>query len=264
MPDGLYLTVLAEIEQSVESGVCRDAPGVGVCGPECAELLSLYFFHGIRVGVIHPFRGVEKPVHAVAYARSEVYVLEEREVRQTDLEIVGHSVLELVQKSRLVELGSLEIHLVLYRGAVAERKLFVKLFLADPVFSFERVEPAHGKGEVRQGERIRTVYGVLAVQGIDGQVHLSVPVLRVRNGRRYLILKGFRHRCGVVPAVGRAGEIHGRAERCPWSRLRILRVAPSDTEIGHLREIGTPFFTGLVIGIREGEVSRTLVVDLVP
>ena len=43
------------------------------------------------------------PVHTVTDARSDVYVFEQGEIRQTDLEIVGHTVLHLVPESRLSE-----------------------------------------------------------------------------------------------------------------------------------------------------------------
>ena len=128
MPYGLDLPVLSEIEKTVEARAGGDASGIRMRGSEFAELVAFDFFYFIRVGIVYLFRSPEKPVHAVADARSEVYVLEQGEIRQTDAETVGHSVLELVQKSRLVEFGCLEIYLVLQRGVVAERKFFIKSF----------------------------------------------------------------------------------------------------------------------------------------
>ena len=121
-------------------------------GSECAERLAFYIFYLASVRVICLLGLSEEPVHSIADARSDVYVLEEREVRKSDLEVVCHAVLELVPESRLVELGSLEVDLVLQGGVVTEGELLVKTLLSDSVLSLERIESAHGEGYVRQCE----------------------------------------------------------------------------------------------------------------
>ena len=125
------------------------------------------------------------PIHSVTDARSDIYILEEREIRQSNLEIVSHSVLELVRKSRLPEFLCLEVYLVLERRAITYREFFVKLFLSDTILFLERIYPAHGKRDVRERERIVTerVARILAVEGVHREVELSVPVLGKRYGR---------------------------------------------------------------------------------
>ena len=67
---------------------------------------------------------------------------------------MSHTVLELVPESRFVELGSLEVDLVLQCRVVSEREFLVKSFLADSVLSFERIESADGECYVRKCERV--------------------------------------------------------------------------------------------------------------
>ena len=104
MPDCLYFTVLAEIEQTIEARAHGYASGICVGGTECAEHLALHVFHPSCLLIVYLVRGVEEPVHSVAYARGDVDVFEQGEVRQSNLEVVRHSVLHLVPESRLVEL----------------------------------------------------------------------------------------------------------------------------------------------------------------
>ena len=112
--DCLQTLVLAEIEQSIEPCTHRNATGIGLANTKCSELFA--DFSGRHTGSRHKFslvvvfrfnelelRRTEMPVHSVTYARSDVYVFEQGEIRQTDLEIVGHTVLHLVPESRLSE-----------------------------------------------------------------------------------------------------------------------------------------------------------------
>ena len=104
MPYGLKFPVLSEVEESVQTRTHGYASGVIVGGSESAEHLSFYVLYAACVGVVF-FLGVpEEPVHAVAYTRGDVDVFEKSEVRQSDLEIMGHTVLELVPEARFVEL----------------------------------------------------------------------------------------------------------------------------------------------------------------
>ena len=212
MPYRLDFPVPAEIEHTVKSGIHRQASGIVMGGAESAELAAFTFFHTVCLRVVIPFRLVEKPVHSVCNARSHIDILEQGKIRKAYLEIMRHTVLELVPETGLVEFGGLEIYLVLKSRAVSERELFIELFLADPVFPFERIEPAHGKCKVRQCEGIGAVSRVLAVQSIDRQVHFAVPVFRIGYRRRNLVLQGLGHGSGVVLVVGRAGEIDRCAE----------------------------------------------------
>ena len=173
--------MLSELEETIDTGTHGYTSGISMRSSEMAECATLYIFHLSCLRVIFLLVFPEIPVHSVLNARSHIDVLECREVRQTDLEIVGHSVLELIPESRLVELRCLEIYPVLESGVITERELLVELLLADPVLSLERVEAVYRECHVRQGERVRAVLRVLIVQGIDGQVHLSIPVLRVRD-----------------------------------------------------------------------------------
>ena len=51
-----------------------------------------------------------------------------------------HTVLELVQKAVLHELGRLELHLVLQSRRIAERESLIELFLAYTILSLERIK----------------------------------------------------------------------------------------------------------------------------
>ena len=152
MPDGLYLVGLSEIEHTVEPGAHGEASGVCLRNAEVAELSTGLCLHlvGLRIELI--FGLAEEPVHSVADARSEIQVFRNGEIRQSDLEIMGHSVLEPVQEARLLEVGNLERHLVLEGGAVSEGELLVEFLLADSVLSLERIEPRHRECQVRQCE----------------------------------------------------------------------------------------------------------------
>ena len=96
---------------------------------------------------------------------------------------MGHTVLELIQKSLLSEFTCLETDFVLKCGVVTEGNLFPRFFLAHTVLLLERVEGAYGKGHVRQCEGIGTVPGVLVVQSIDREVHLSSEIAGIGDGR---------------------------------------------------------------------------------
>ena len=77
----------------------------------------------------------------------------------------------------------------------------------------EGVETRNREGDVGERERIAGVPGVLVVQGVHAKVHLAVPVVGIGDGGTDLVLLGVRDAAGVVAAVGRAGEVHGSAER---------------------------------------------------
>ena len=46
---------------------------------------------------------VEEPVHSIGHGRSHVDILEQGEIRKTDLEIVRHTVVELFGKAWLTQ-----------------------------------------------------------------------------------------------------------------------------------------------------------------
>ena len=113
VPDCLHFPVFAVVEYSVKSRADRQTSRIVVRGPEMVEHLSLDILHLAGLLVVNLFGLPEEPVHSVGEARGDVYVLEQREVGKTDLEIVGHTVAHLVPESRLVELRSLEVYAVL-------------------------------------------------------------------------------------------------------------------------------------------------------
>ena len=110
---GLEFTVLAEVEDTVESRTHGYASGVVVCGSEFSEHLSLDVFNSARIRIIFFGSLPEEPVHSVTDARGDVDIFEQGEIRQSDLEIMGHTVLEFVPETWFVEFGSLEIDPVL-------------------------------------------------------------------------------------------------------------------------------------------------------
>ena len=85
-----------------------------------------------------------------------------------------HAVLEPVQEALLPELRGLEVDLVLKRCIVSKGYLLVRLFLTHADLFLERIERAHRERHIRQGKGVRTVPGVLAMQGVDGKVDLTV------------------------------------------------------------------------------------------
>ena len=120
MSDGLQLAVFSEVEETIDTCTHRDASGVVMGRSEMSESLALDFFDHSGLRVIFLLDLSEIPVHSVLDTRCDVYVLEGCEVRKTDLEGVGHTVLELVPESRLVELGCLEVDPVLECSVVTE------------------------------------------------------------------------------------------------------------------------------------------------
>ena len=132
--------MFTEVHDTVQSGTHGDATRVVVCGSKCTEHLSFHVFNLAGFGIVHLFRIAEEPVHAIRYARRDIDIFEEREVWKTDLEVVVHTVLELVPESWLVELGCLEADSVLKRGVVTEGELLIPFLLTDSDFLFERVE----------------------------------------------------------------------------------------------------------------------------
>ena len=177
MPDGLHPAGPSEIEHTIQSRAHRQAARIIMGHADRAELLAPDLFHLSCFFIVHEFRFPKEHVHTVGNGWRHLEVFEQGEVRQADLEVVGHAVLEPVRKAVLHEFGSLETDLVLQGGVIGERYLLVDAFLADPVLDLERIEPRDGKRNVRQCEGIGTVPGVLAVQGVDREVDLSAPVL---------------------------------------------------------------------------------------
>ena len=141
---------LAEIEHTVKPRTHRKASGIILAYAECAELTAVMGFHTVCFGVEFIIGTAEIPVLAVTYARSEVQVLREGEIRQTYLEIMSHTILKLVQKAVFHELRGLEIDPVLKRGAISQREFFVEFLLAHTVLSLERIKPCHRESKVRQ------------------------------------------------------------------------------------------------------------------
>ena len=70
---------------------------------------------------------------------------QESEVRKSYLEIMRHSVLELIPEFRTVEIEftCLEVDSVLKCCVVTEREFLIETFLADSVLPLERVESVH-------------------------------------------------------------------------------------------------------------------------
>ena len=152
MSDSLKFTMLSKIEYTIQTRTHGYTSGVVMSSSECAEHLSFDVFNLSRVRVIFLLSIPEEPVHTITYARCDVYVFEEREVRKTDLEIVGHTILELVPEAWLVELGGFEIDPVLQRCVISEGEFLIPLLLADPVLAFERVESADRECHIRKCE----------------------------------------------------------------------------------------------------------------
>ena len=144
--------VPAKIEHSIDTGAHRHGAGIIVRRPERTELLSHLCLHAVCLRIKICLALPEEPVHAVAYVRSHIQILEQCEIRKLDGEVVRHSVLELVHEPRLAELGSLEVDLVLDGGVVAKRELLVETLLPDPVLDLERIECRDGERDVRKGE----------------------------------------------------------------------------------------------------------------
>ena len=181
MTDCLDLVRAAEIEHTVQAGAHGKASGICLGDSECAELPAVLSLHLVGFRIEHIIRLAEEPVLAIADARGEIQVLGKREVRKPDLEIVCHSVLELVQEALFHELGRLEINLVLECCAVAEGEFLVEFLFADAVFLLERIESADAEVDIRECEHIGTVLSVLAVVHTDCEVEFSVPVASIRD-----------------------------------------------------------------------------------
>ncbi len=130
------------------------ASGVVVRSSESAEGLALYILHAPGVRIVFLVGPAEKPVHSVVYRRRDIDIFEQGEIGQSNLEIMAHAVLELVQEARLVELRSLEAYLVLQGSIVAEREFLIEFLLADPVLLLERIKPADRECYVRKCEGI--------------------------------------------------------------------------------------------------------------
>ena len=113
MSDRLDLPMSSEIEHTIETRAHGYASGICLGDANGAECLAFNRFNLTKFGIIFFFGLAEEPVHAVLYTRCDVDILEGCEVRQANLEIMGHSVLELVEKSRLSEFGCLEVDSVL-------------------------------------------------------------------------------------------------------------------------------------------------------
>ena len=154
MPYGLKLSVHSEVEKTVYAGTHGYASGIVMRGPECAEHLTFYIFDLTGIRIVDFLCISEEPVHSVSHTWRQIDVFEQCEVWQADLKIMGHTILELVPESGLVEFGSLEIDSVLKRGVISKRELLIPLFLADSVLQFERIEAGYRKCDVRKSERI--------------------------------------------------------------------------------------------------------------
>ena len=154
MSEGLKLASFPEIERTVDSGAHRYGTGICLGYSEMAELMSLHGLDLVLFRVVFIFGLSEEPVHSVADGRGDIDIFHNHERRKTNVEIVGHSVLQSVEHINLPELRCLEIYLVLESRAVSERYLFVEFLLSDPVLLLERIDCAHRERDVRQGERI--------------------------------------------------------------------------------------------------------------
>ena len=64
-------------------------------GSKCAEHLTLYIFDFSCVWIVFFLRVSEEPVHSIADTWCQVDILHEGEVWKTDLEVMGHTILDL-------------------------------------------------------------------------------------------------------------------------------------------------------------------------
>ena len=267
--------------------------------PLCHHHIAFFVLDHDRIPVLVHFRYQrlrtlgEHPVHAIADAGRDVDVFEERKVGQADLEGMRHTVgktLKCLHSQRvshflhavyvsvgihlrdevavlvhleILHIPQLEVDAVLEGSGVTEGNLLIELLLAHAVLLLEGVETRDGESDVGQGKGVAGVPGVLVVQGVHAQVELAVPVVRVGNGGTHLVLLGFLHGTGVVLAVGRAGEVHRCAEGGSRVGLGILRMGPAEAEVLGLYEVGAALFTGLVVGIAEGQGAVELVIDFI-
>ena len=91
-----------------------------MCGSECAERLAFYVIHLASFRIIYFLCFPEEPVHSVTDTWRDVDILEQGEVRKSDLEVMRHTVLEFIPEARFVELRCLEVDLVLYGCVITQ------------------------------------------------------------------------------------------------------------------------------------------------
>ena len=143
MSDGLYLAMLLEVESTIDAGAHGCTERVVLSHTQSIELTAFLFLDLICLRIICIFIFPEEPVHAVAHRRADAYILEKLEIWQTDAEIVGHAVLELIKQIHLTKLRGFEVDLVLESSIVSKRNLLVELLLAHSVFLLEWVDGTH-------------------------------------------------------------------------------------------------------------------------
>ena len=253
MPDGLQFAALAELEHTVDAGVHGDAARIGLGDAERAELVAPDGLHLVGIGVVAAGLFPEEPVHAIADARGELQVFEERETGQADGEIVVHAVLHPVEHVAVeAELAGLERHLVLQGRTVAEGDLLVEALLADAVLPLERIEAVDVEGNVGQGETVGTVAGVLAVQEV-GRERDAAPGLGPGDRGGCLVLERVAHAGGVVSVVRRAGEVDRGAEGGSRAGLGVLGMAPVHAEVLRFAEGVSAALARDVVGVVDGQ-----------
>ena len=140
MSDGLQLSMHTEIEETIDSGTHGDTSRIVMGCSECTEHLALYILYLLSLIVIFLLRLPEEPVHSVADAWSDIDIFHQCEVRKTDREVMGHTVLELIPETWLVELRCLEVDSVLKRCVITKRELLIPLLLTYSVLLLEWVK----------------------------------------------------------------------------------------------------------------------------
>ena len=115
MSDSLNFPVFSKVEHSVDTRAHGHASGIVVRCTEIVERRAGIRFHLLRLDLIaflvcdHDeitvriiYRdkrlrtGRKHPVHSIAHRRGYIYIFEKCEVREADLEIVGHPVPHIV------------------------------------------------------------------------------------------------------------------------------------------------------------------------
>ena len=157
VPHCLELAVLAEVEQTVDSGIERKAEVVCLGKAECAERIGILCNSPFEPCIVILGGIREVPVHSVIDSRRSLYVSEHGKCRQADAEGVLHTVAHLFEEIRLSHLGTLEVDLVVEVGCVVEGNVFIEFPLSNHHLSLERVDSADGEGKVREGYGIRAV-----------------------------------------------------------------------------------------------------------
>ena len=100
----------------------------------------------------------------------------------------------------IVNLARLEVYLILECGPLTDGDLLIELLLAHPVLFLEGEETVHIECDVREGDYIRTVPGILAMEGVYRETHL-LPGLAERDIGTELVLQCLIDIVSIVSVV---------------------------------------------------------------